>query len=33
MYLLEGPQRELVMLKAKLTVGTLVLRLERYAPK
>ena len=32
-YLSEGPQRELVMLKARLKVGTLVLRLERYAPK
>lgn len=30
-YLSEGPHRELVMLRAKLKVGTLVLRLERYA--
>lgn len=31
-YLSEGPRRELVMLKAKLKVGSLVLRLERYQP-
>lgn len=29
-YLSEGAKRELVMLKAKLKLGTLVLRLERY---
>ncbi|MES2521745.1 MAG: DUF3108 domain-containing protein [Gemmatimonadota bacterium] len=30
-YLSDGPHRELVMLKAKLKFGTLVLRLERFA--
>jgi hypothetical protein len=30
-YLSDGPKRELVMLKAKLKLGTLVLRLERYS--
>ncbi len=30
-YISDGPRREVVMLRAKLKVGTLVLRLEKYA--
>ncbi len=31
-YISEGPARELVMLRAKLSIGTLVLQLERFTP-
>ena len=31
-YISEGPAHELVMLRAKLSIGTLVLQLERYTP-
>ncbi len=31
-YISEGPSRELVMLRAKLSVGSLVLQLERFTP-
>lgn len=31
-YISEGPARELVMLRAKLSIGTLVLQLEQFTP-
>ena len=31
-YISEGPAHELVMLRAKLSIGTLVLQLEKFTP-